>query len=125
MKKHKKILIGVILFICVAIITILIYNKWHYSKDEILSIINRSSETFDNIYIKIESDRLDEDEIFISEYYAKDNIIYTDSYIQYPSLDDTIHSGSEIWNLNTKEKILLNHRDKTIYVDTIRGKRIS
>ncbi len=125
MKKHKKILIGVILFICVAIITILIYNKWHYSKDEILAIINRSSETFDNIYIKIESDRLDEDEIFISEYYAKDNIIYTDSYTRYPSLDDTIHSGSEIWNLNTKEKILLNHRDKTIYVDTIRGKRIS
>lgn len=124
MKKYKKILILLIVVI-ISIIALLIYNRLHYSKDEILSIINRSSETFDNIYIKIESDRLDEDEIFISEYYAKDNIIYTDSYIHYPSLDDTIHSGSEIWNLNTKEKIWLNHRDKTIYVDTIRGKRIS
>lgn len=124
MKKYKKLLI-ILLLIIITVITLLIYSKLCYSRKEILSIINRSDETFSNIYIKVERDCVERDEKYINEYYAKDNIIYTYSYTEYPSLNDIVNIRGEIWNLNTKEKIYLNHSDKIIYIDTIRGKRIS
>ena len=121
MKKHKKIVILLFLVIIV-ILGLTIYDNIHYSKKEILEIINRNDEQFDNVYIKVEYVKKYADNI-VYEIYSKDNIIYDDRY--QISEDEVLQLGKEIWNINTKEKNLIDPIEKKISKSKIRGKRAS
>ncbi len=117
MKKNKKILILLIVII-ISIIALLIYNRLHYSKEEILAIINRSDENFDNIYIKTEVIQNRNEKITTDEIFAKDNIIYFNSSSNFiPNLD------TEIWDLKNKKITSINHTNKSIYISEIEGER--
>lgn len=125
MKKHTNLLITIIILMIVATLVITISNKMYYSKEKILSIINRNNEKFSNIYIKVERVLSQRNEIYIDEIYSKDNVIYADSYMKCLGDDDIVKRTTDIWNFETKERLSLNHIDKTFYTFVIRGKRTS
>ena len=124
MKKYKKLIV-ILIMIIITILGLIIYDNFHYSKKEILGIINRNDEKFDNIYIKTEIYNKVSDEKYINEIYAKDNIIYDYSYINYLEMGEIEEISTEIWNFETKKRITLIHKDKTMNTLEIKGKRIS
>lgn len=125
MKKYTKLFIITIILMVIATLVIAIGNKIYYSKEKILSIINRNNEIFNNIYIKAERVLTQRNEIYIEEIYSKDNVIYADSYMKCLEDDDIVKRTTDIWNLETKERLSLNHIDKTFHTFVIRGKRTS
>lgn len=118
MKKHTKLLI--IILMLIVMLVIVISNKIHYSKEKILSIINRSNETFNNIYIKTEIIDVTKGKTSIDEIYAKDNIIYCNLSSNFIPNQET-----EIWNIETKKKLYINHINKEIRSNLIEGERKS
>lgn len=127
MKKRKKLIV-ILIIIIITILGLMIYDFFHYSKKEVLEIINRSYEKFDNIYIKQDTYNIISSEEYVTEIYAKDNFIYDYAYSYYSGPEEAEEFeeyGTDIWNFEAKEKITINHKDKTINVSKIRGKRTS
>ncbi len=121
MQKNKKIII--LVTVIIVILAIIIYNTIYYSQKEILEIINRNNEQFSNVYIKIETIK-EMGDTFVNEIYSKDNIIYSTTY-EVCGDDEISKIDTEIFNLNTKEKLDISYSNKKIYTSKIRGKRTS
>lgn len=119
MKKHVKLIVLILLIVSI-ILGIIIYNNVHYSKEDIISIINRSNEKFDNIYIRTETTDKTNGKITIDEIYSKDNIIYYNLSSNFIS-----NLKTEIWNLEKKEKLVIDHTTKEIRNYSIKGERKS
>lgn len=119
MKKHKKSLMLLILAI-ITICGLAVYDNIHYSKKEILALIDKSNESISNIYIKSEVFNMNMGKASIDETYAKDNVIYT-----YSSSNTIPDLGTEIWDLNAKKRTVIDHVSKAIRVYSIVGERIS
>lgn len=124
MKKRKKLIV-ILIIIIITILGLIIYDFFHYSQKEVLEIINRNDENFKNIYIKIEIYNKASNEKYINEIYAKDNIIYDYSYINYLEICEMEEIRTDIWNFETKERKSLSHIDKAMSTSKIKGKRTS
>ena len=71
------------IIIIITILGLIIYDNLHYSKREILKIINRVGEDFSNVHITIERYDFISKYISVNEIYGKDNVIYDYTYSNY------------------------------------------
>lgn len=119
MKKNKRLII-ILIIIIITILGLIIYDNLHYSKREILKIINRVGEDFSNVHIEQERD-----EEYINEIYSKDNMIYEHTYIKDKETNETQEIVIHIWNFETMEMTSITPADKTMHISKIKGKRFS
>ena len=122
MKKNKRLII-ILIIIIITILGLIIYDNLHYSKREILKIINRVGEDFSTVHITIERYDFISKYISVNEIYGKDNVIYDYTYSNYLETDEIEEGGIDIWDFETKKRIFLNHTNKTKSILKIKGRR--